>query len=116
MEGGAARPIVLVTNDDGIDAPGLRFLVQALVSVGRYRVLVCAPDSDKSGVGHGITWKHALSAVPVELQGATAYAVSGTPADCASLGISTSLFPGEKPDLKDKEAKIHVACVRDYPD
>lgn len=42
-EEAAIRPVILVTNDDGIDAPGLRALVQALVAVGRYRVLVAAP-------------------------------------------------------------------------
>ncbi|KAJ0982694.1 hypothetical protein J5N97_010949 [Dioscorea zingiberensis] len=94
-----AIPTVLVTNDDGIDAAGLRLLVQVLVSAGRYRVIVCAPASDQSGVGHGITWRHALSATPVEIEGATAFAVPGTPADCASLGISGVLFNGIIPDL-----------------
>ncbi|XP_073004926.1 uncharacterized protein [Typha latifolia] len=92
-------PIVMITNDDGIDAPGLRFLVDLLVASGRYRVLVCAPDSDKSGVGHGITWRYALSAKSVEIEGATAFAVPGTPADCASLGVSGKLFHGLVPDL-----------------
>ena len=41
----AAAPVLLVTNDDGIDGPGLRFLVDQLVAAGRYRVLVCAPDT-----------------------------------------------------------------------
>jgi hypothetical protein len=41
----APAPVLLVTNDDGIDAPGLRFLVDRLVAAGRYRVLVCAPDT-----------------------------------------------------------------------
>ena len=41
----APAPVLLVTNDDGIDAPGLRFLVDQLVAARRYRVLVCAPDS-----------------------------------------------------------------------
>ncbi|KAL5701890.1 5'-nucleotidase [Ranunculus cassubicifolius] len=88
----------MVTNDDGIDAPGLRSLVQVLVSANRYQVLVCAPDSEKSAVGHSITWRNPVSANRVEIEGATAYAVSGTPADCASLGISGTLFPAI-PDL-----------------
>jgi broad specificity polyphosphatase/5'/3'-nucleotidase SurE len=45
MASTAAQPVVLVTNDDGIDAPGLRFLVDQLVAQGRYRVLVSAPDT-----------------------------------------------------------------------
>ncbi|EPS61093.1 hypothetical protein M569_13707, partial [Genlisea aurea] len=92
------RPTVLVTNDDGIDAPGLRSLVRVLVSSDRFHVLVCAPDSENSAVSHSITWRHAISAKRVEINGATAFAVSGTPADCTSLGISKALFPSI-PDL-----------------
>ncbi|RWW05861.1 hypothetical protein GW17_00030838 [Ensete ventricosum] len=82
-----SRPILLITNDDGIDAPGLRFLVDLLVAADRYRVLVCAPDSDQSGVGHGITWHRALSAKRAEIMGATAFAVSGSPT-CVISGIN----------------------------
>ncbi|KAJ1288222.1 hypothetical protein BS78_02G073600 [Paspalum vaginatum] len=95
----AAAPVLLVTNDDGIDAPGLRFLVDQLVAARRYRVLVCAPDTDKSGVSHCITWRPALRCKRVDISGATAFGVSGTPADCASLGISGKLFDGLIPDL-----------------
>ncbi|GAB4843405.1 hypothetical protein Ancab_013367 [Ancistrocladus abbreviatus] len=93
-----ARPTIMVTNDDGIDAPGLRALVSVLVSTNRYDVRVCAPDSEKSAVSHCITWRHAVSAKQVEMDGATAFAISGTPADCASLGLSKALFPS-LPDL-----------------
>ncbi|XP_047265167.1 5'-nucleotidase SurE isoform X4 [Capsicum annuum] len=92
------RPTLMVTNDDGIDAPGLRALVNVLVSTKRFNVLVCAPDSEKSAVSHSITWRNALSVKPVDISGATAFAVSGTPADCTSLGISKALFPSV-PDL-----------------
>ncbi|XP_066396932.1 LOW QUALITY PROTEIN: uncharacterized protein [Miscanthus floridulus] len=95
----AAAPVLLVTNDDGIDAPGLRFLVDQLVAAGRYRVLVCAPDTDKSGVSHSISWRTALRCKRVDITGATAFGVSGTPADCTSLGISGKLFDGLVPDL-----------------
>ncbi|CAN1280210.1 5'-nucleotidase SurE [Linum perenne] len=91
-------PTVMVTNDDGIDAPGLRSLVRVLVSTRRFHVLVCAPDSEKSAVSHSITWRHPISARRVAIDGATAYAVSGTPADCTSLGISKALFPSV-PDM-----------------
>ncbi|PON80084.1 Survival protein SurE-like phosphatase/nucleotidase [Parasponia andersonii] len=87
------RPTILVTNDDGIDAPGLRALVRVLVSADRYIVQVCAPDSEKSAVSHSITWLHPLSVKQVQIQGATAFAVSGTPADCASIGVSKAIFP-----------------------
>ncbi|KAL8242373.1 hypothetical protein R6Q59_012675 [Mikania micrantha] len=92
------RPTIMVTNDDGIDAPGLQALVRVLVSTNRYRVWVCAPDSEKSAVSHSITWRHALSAKKADISGAMAFAVSGTPADCTSLGISKALFPSV-PDL-----------------
>ncbi|KAK8681055.1 hypothetical protein V6N13_053462 [Hibiscus sabdariffa] len=93
-----AMPTVMVTNDDGIDAPGLRSLVRVLVSSNRFRVLVCAPDSEKSAVSHSITWRHPVAVKKVDIDGATAYAVSGTPADCTSLGISEALF-SSVPDL-----------------
>ncbi|XP_077210252.1 survival protein SurE-like phosphatase/nucleotidase [Tasmannia lanceolata] len=113
MEGGLnpnSRPKILITNDDGINAPGLRALVQVLVSTNFYEVRVCAPDSEKSAVSHGITWLHALHANRVEIEGATAYAVSGTPADCASLGISKVLFPGSPPDLVISGINIGSNC------
>ncbi|KAK2974028.1 hypothetical protein RJ640_011393, partial [Escallonia rubra] len=88
-----SRPTIMVTNDDGIDAPGLQALVRVLVAANRYDVFVCAPDSEKSAFSHSITWRHPLSVKRVEVSGAIAYAVSGTPADCSSLGISNALFP-----------------------
>lgn len=84
---------IMVTNDDGIDAPGLQALVRVLVSTNKYRVWVCAPDSEKSAVSHSITWRHAVSAKKAQIAGATAFAIAGTPADCTSLGISKALFP-----------------------
>ncbi|KAF3775062.1 5'-nucleotidase [Nymphaea thermarum] len=77
MEETKSRPLILVTNDDGIFAPGLRALVHALVSTGRYHVNVCAPDSEMSAVGHAVTVRDALRVIPVQIEGATAYAVSG---------------------------------------
>lgn len=88
----------MVTNDDGIDAPGLRSLVRVLVSTNLYDVRVCAPDSEKSAVSHSIIWSRPLTAHRVEIEGAEAYAVSGTPADCTGLGLSEALFPS-LPDL-----------------
>ncbi|XP_047945955.1 5'-nucleotidase SurE isoform X1 [Salvia hispanica] len=111
--GGGDRPTVMVTNDDGIDAPGIRALLHVLVSSNRFNVYVCAPDSEnkshviiltlillreKSAVSHSITWQKALVARPVEIDGTVAFAVSGTPADCTSLGVSKALFPSV-PDL-----------------
>ncbi|XP_047949957.1 5'-nucleotidase SurE-like isoform X2 [Salvia hispanica] len=96
--GGGDRPTVMVTNDDGIDAPGIRALLHVLVSSNRFNVYVCAPDSENSAVSHSITWQKPLFAKPVEIGGTVAFAVSGTPADCTSLGISKSLFTSV-PDL-----------------
>ncbi|XP_022973758.1 uncharacterized protein LOC111472327 [Cucurbita maxima] len=93
-----SRPTIMITNDDGIDAPGIRALVRVLVSTKLYNVQVCAPDSEKSAVSQSITWRHPISAKRVDIEGTTSYAVSGTPADCTSLGISGTLFPS-KPDL-----------------
>ncbi|XP_049373261.1 uncharacterized protein LOC125838228 isoform X1 [Solanum verrucosum] len=94
MENGSeSKPSVMVTNDDGIDAPGLRSLVRVLVSSNLFNVLVCAPDSEKSAVSHCVSWQHPLSVKKVDISGATAFAVSGTPADCTSIGLSKVLFP-----------------------
>ncbi|XP_075101249.1 uncharacterized protein LOC107799132 isoform X1 [Nicotiana tabacum] len=99
MENGSEhKPTVMVTNDDGIDAPGLRSLVHVLVSSNLFNVLVCAPDSEKSAVSHSVSWQRALSVKKVEISGATAFAVSGTPADSTSIGLSKTLFPSV-PDL-----------------
>ncbi|KAJ8558028.1 hypothetical protein K7X08_004794 [Anisodus acutangulus] len=92
------KPSVMVTNDDGIDAPGLRSLVRVLVSSNLFNVLVCAPDSEKSAVSHSISWQHPLSVKKVDISGVTAFAVSGTPADSTSIGLSKVLFPSV-PDL-----------------
>ncbi|MCO5612192.1 hypothetical protein L7F22_066454 [Adiantum nelumboides] len=98
-EVGNNRPSVLITNDDGIHAPGLLALVCALVDSGICRIFVCAPDQDKSGAGHSLTVHEALVARPIKIKGAIAYAVSGTPADCVSLSLSGALFPLVKPSL-----------------
>ncbi|KAL6185787.1 hypothetical protein ACLB2K_041913 [Fragaria x ananassa] len=87
------KPTVMVTNDDGIEGPGLLSLVHVLVSTNLYNVLVCAPDSENSAVSHCITWRRPIAAKQVDIAGVTAFAVSGTPADCASLGVSKALFP-----------------------
>lgn len=87
------KPSVMVTNDDGIDAPGLRSLVSVLVSSNLFNVLVSAPDSEKSAVSHCVSWQRPISVKKVDISGATAFAVSGTPADSTSIGLSKVLFP-----------------------
>ncbi|KAF7124062.1 hypothetical protein RHSIM_Rhsim12G0207400 [Rhododendron simsii] len=93
------KPIVLVTNGDGIESPGLAYLVEALVHQGLYNVHVCAPQSDKSVSGHSVTLKETIAVSSTDINGATAYEVSGTPVDCVSLAFSGALFSWSKPLL-----------------
>ena len=88
---------ILVTNDDGINAPGIWALVEAIADLGQ--VSVVAPDRDQSGVGMARTLLNILRVSEVESkqEGVTAHSVSGTPSDCVILGDG-SLFP-EKFDL-----------------
>lgn len=84
---------ILATNDDGIDAPGLWAMAEALSELGE--VCVAAPDRDKSGVGTAKTLLDVLRAKEVDapVPGVRAYSVSGTPSDCVILGAE-ALFPG----------------------
>lgn len=79
------RPLILVTNDDGINAPGIRALVEVATELGD--VVVVAPDSPQSGQGHAITLKDPLRLKKVNpFKGIEAYECSGTPVDCVKLG------------------------------
>ncbi len=90
------KPIILVTNDDGITAPGIAALVKAVQSLGE--VVVVAPDSPQSGMGHAITVAEPLRLDPVSIfKGITCFQTSGTPADCVKLAVSRVLH--RKPDL-----------------
>jgi 5'-nucleotidase len=78
---------ILVTNDDGIQAPGIFALKQALDAAG-HAVTVCAPDRPRSASGHAITLHKPLRLREVALpDGAIGHAASGTPADCVTLGV-----------------------------
>ncbi|XP_054782924.1 uncharacterized protein LOC129290229 [Prosopis cineraria] len=94
-----SKPIVLVTNSDGIESPGLTYLVEALVREGLYNVHVCVPQSDKTVSGHSVTLRETVEARSAEIDGATAFEVSGTPVDCVSLALSGALFSWSKPIL-----------------
>lgn len=90
------KPIILVTNDDGITAPGLRSLVEAMKSLGE--VVVVAPDSPQSGMGHAITIGKPLRLDKIEVHGEfLGYQCSGTPVDCVKLAVNKVLH--RKPDL-----------------
>ncbi|MRR05762.1 MAG: 5'/3'-nucleotidase SurE [Deltaproteobacteria bacterium] len=83
---------ILVTNDDGIHAPGIQSLAEALRKVGE--VAVVAPDRERSAVGHALTLHHPLRATQL---GPDVFAVDGTPTDCVNLGIHNLL--SFKPDI-----------------
>lgn len=87
---------ILVTNDDGIHAGGIRALIDAVKHLGR--VVVVAPDKPQSGMGHAITLNEPLRLKPSSLFGdIEAYACSGTPVDCVKLAKDKILHT--KPDL-----------------
>ncbi len=90
------KPLILVTNDDGINAPGLRALISVMNSIGN--VVVVAPDSPQSGMGHAITVDSTLYVQKLDSEGPQIeYSCSGTPADCVKLAIRELL--DRKPDL-----------------
>jgi len=87
---------LLISNDDGIQSPGLHALVRTLTSLGE--VWIIAPDREQSAVGHALTLSEPIRLFPWEVDGAHhAFATSGTPADCVKLGL-TELMP-EWPDM-----------------
>ena len=91
--------IILVSNDDGIDAPGIRALAEAMTGLGR--VYVVAPVSEQSAVGHAITVRNPVRAHARRFDVASgqidAFSVTGTPADCVKLAVN-QLLP-RHPDL-----------------
>lgn len=74
--------LILVTNDDGVRSPGIRALAEVLHDLGR--VVVVAPDRNRSAVGHALTLEHPLRAEELKKD---VFAVDGTPTDCVNLGI-----------------------------
>jgi 5'-nucleotidase len=91
------RPRILVVNDDGIDAPGIRALIEVMKELGD--VTVVAPDGPQSGMGHAITIAKPLRLDKVKLyEGVEMYKSSGTPVDCVKLAVN-QVFKGQKPDL-----------------
>src|SRR5512140_159000 len=87
---------ILVSNDDGIDAPGIYALVHELRKIAR--VTVVAPDRQQSAVGHSITMNYPIRAIPFKRNDEFfGYAVEGTPADAVKLAVRFLLK--EKPDI-----------------
>ena len=91
------KPLILITNDDGITAPGIRTLIEVMKTIGN--VVVVAPDSPQSGMGHAITVNSTLfvEKVKVDQGNQLEYSCSGTPADCVKLAVNQILE--RKPDL-----------------
>lgn len=90
------KPLILITNDDGIHAPGIIALIEAASKFGE--VFVVAPDKPQSGMGHAITINATLRVQKIDdHHGTVAWSCSGTPVDCVKMAIS-KLLP-RKPDL-----------------
>lgn len=97
MEKEKELPIILITNDDGVSAPGIRNLVESVIGLGQ--IVVVAPDRPQSGMGHAIT-----IGVPLRLnkiadmfEGVETWQSSGTPVDCVKLAVDKILH--RKPDI-----------------
>ncbi|MDV6168946.1 5'/3'-nucleotidase SurE [Flavobacterium sp. DG1-102-2] len=91
------KPLILVTNDDGITAPGIRALISVMKQLGD--VVVVAPDSPQSATGHAITINNTLSINKIDIDPDVEmeYSCSGTPVDCVKFAVSEILK--RKPDL-----------------
>ena len=90
------KPVILITNDDGISAPGIKNLVESVKDLGK--IIVVAPDKPQSGMGHAITIGQPLRLQKVAVfEGIESYACTGTPVDCVKLAVDKILH--RKPDL-----------------
>jgi len=92
------KPIILITNDDGVTAPGIRSLIEAVHDLGE--IIVVAPDSPQSGMGHAITIGKPLRLDAVHIfddLGIKAWQSSGTPVDCVKLAHDVILH--QKPTI-----------------
>ena len=90
------KPVILITNDDGVSAPGIRNLVEAVKDLGK--IVVVAPDRPQSGMGHAITIGSPIRLQQVNVfEGIETYQCTGTPVDCVKLAVDKVLH--RKPDL-----------------
>ncbi|HET9429996.1 MAG TPA: 5'/3'-nucleotidase SurE, partial [Chitinophagaceae bacterium] len=90
------KPVILITNDDGITAPGIMNLVESVKDLGK--IIVVAPDKPQSGMGHAITIGQPLRLHKVNVfEGIESYSCTGTPVDCVKLAVDKVLH--RKPDL-----------------
>jgi len=90
MEEEHRRPLILISNDDGINSPGLFALASLLRTIGE--VIVVAPDREQSAVGHSLTMNTPLRVTPFRRNGEVfGFAVNGTPADCVKIALTALL-------------------------
>ena len=90
------KPLILVTNDDGITAPGINALIEIMKTLGD--VIVVAPDKPQSGMGHAITINSTLRIHKLHIHGVMdEYSCTGTPVDCVKIAVNKILH--RKPDL-----------------
>lgn len=90
------KPLILIVNDDGITAPGIKALKEVAEKIGK--VIVVAPDSPQSGMGHAITLNKPLRLHESKIfEDTKAYECSGTPVDCVKIAVNQVL--SRKPDL-----------------
>ena len=96
------KPLILVSNDDGITSNGIKLLVELMQELGE--VIVIAPDSPQSGMGHAITVGNTLRLSESHIfEGVTAYQCSGTPADCVKMAKGFA--------LKDRKLDLVVSGI-----
>ncbi|MEO8252739.1 MAG: 5'/3'-nucleotidase SurE [Flavobacterium sp.] len=92
-----AKPLILITNDDGVSAPGILALMDVMSKIGD--IVVVAPDKPQSGMGHAITTNETLylNKISLENDPFPIYSCSGTPVDCVKIAVNEVLK--RKPDL-----------------
>ena len=96
------KPLILISNDDGITAPGIQALIDVMKEIGE--VIVVAPDKPQSAMGHAITINQPIRFTEVHLyEGVKSYQCSGTPVDCVKISIYK--IHHKKPELKDSGNK-----------
>src|SRR5215218_1068844 len=91
------EPVILITNDDGVTAPGIKNLIEAVKGLGK--IVVVAPDKAQSGMGHAITIGVPLRLDKIDdmFEGVETWQSSGTPVDCVKLAVDKILH--RKPDI-----------------
>src|SRR5687767_9420196 len=90
------KPVILITNDDGVTAPGIMNLVEAVKDLGK--IVVVAPDKPQSGMGHAITIGQPLRLMKIDsIDNIETWSCTGTPVDCVKLAVDKVLH--RKPDI-----------------